>query len=276
MGNWLKLWATAITVSLIISITVVSTSAEESSIPEWIRNIATWWGTGQVSDEEFKNAIAYLINNGIITIEASSIERPFEELWFQTIYMTSEEWCVSEDYNEMMFYNEVADEYFLNYGYNPISHAPACLSIQGQGYDEINNLYTDVDLWIIIRDNWYGSSTLLADDHIWGYMKPLGDGQFVVDICACSVEIESQWGVWLLTHELGHFVIDDYLLPESMHEGWIHEIHSQIDECEGTEIDYYGYGTCTFVEQGIDIIDVRGLRYDVMPYITEDTAALFS
>ena len=114
------------------------------------------------------------------------------------------------------------------------------------------------------------------DEHVWGYYLPLEEGQHIVDICSCSVDIESVWGVWLLTHELGHFVIEDYLLPESMHEEWVHEIQSQIDECEGTDIDYYGYGTCTFEEQGIDYVDVRSYRYDVMPYITEDVVSLFS
>lgn len=38
-------------------------------IPEWIKNNARWWATGQISDETFVDGIQYLINKGIITIE---------------------------------------------------------------------------------------------------------------------------------------------------------------------------------------------------------------
>ena len=37
-------------------------------IPDWIRNNAGWWSTGQITDEEFVSSIQYMIDNKIIII----------------------------------------------------------------------------------------------------------------------------------------------------------------------------------------------------------------
>ena len=234
---------------------------DKSEIPLWIKNVASWWGDDIVSDDEFNSSMKYLIENGILKVDLPNSP---DLLFFQVVYYTSQDWCTSENYNEMMFYTEAAQEYLINYGYNPVNLAPTCLSIKGQDYYELNNLYDDVDLFITIRDKSYGTATLLERQEIWGYEEPLGNGQFVVDICACVVEIESQWGVMLLTHELSHFVIDHRGYPEELHESWVHKIHEDIDKCE------YYYGTqCVFDQQGINYIDLRGFRYDVMPYLLQ-------
>jgi len=44
--------------------------AEE--IPEWVKNTAGWWATDAISENEFVNAIEFLINNEIIQIKGSS------------------------------------------------------------------------------------------------------------------------------------------------------------------------------------------------------------
>jgi len=40
--------------------------AEINSIPSWIKNVANFWSSDQVSDEEFVNALEFLISSGII------------------------------------------------------------------------------------------------------------------------------------------------------------------------------------------------------------------
>ena len=42
---------------------------EAQEIPEWIKNIALWYGQGSVSDTEFLNAIKFLLENKIIVVE---------------------------------------------------------------------------------------------------------------------------------------------------------------------------------------------------------------
>jgi len=56
-----------VTVSIIFSF---SASASEDLIPEWIKNTAKWWSEGSLSDTEFINAMKFLIENDIITVDS--------------------------------------------------------------------------------------------------------------------------------------------------------------------------------------------------------------
>jgi len=40
----------------------------QEKIPDWIKNIAGWWANDQVSDEEFKQSLQWLIANGVMEI----------------------------------------------------------------------------------------------------------------------------------------------------------------------------------------------------------------
>ena len=54
---------------LLISNVVAIVSAE--SVPDWIRNTAKWYGEGVISETEFLNAIKFLIENNIISLDVS-------------------------------------------------------------------------------------------------------------------------------------------------------------------------------------------------------------
>jgi len=43
-----------------------SSAQEEIQIPNWIKNVAGWWATNEISEKEFLDGIEYLINNNII------------------------------------------------------------------------------------------------------------------------------------------------------------------------------------------------------------------
>jgi len=45
-----------------------SSAQEEPQIPNWIKNVAGWWATNEISEKEFLAGIEYLINNNIIYI----------------------------------------------------------------------------------------------------------------------------------------------------------------------------------------------------------------
>jgi hypothetical protein len=55
------------TVTLVVFLGLgINSVHAESILPEWIQNTALWYGQGNVSEQEFINAIEYLINNKII------------------------------------------------------------------------------------------------------------------------------------------------------------------------------------------------------------------
>jgi len=46
----------------------ISSAQEDTQIPGWIKNVASWWANGEISENEFVTGIEYLINNNIISI----------------------------------------------------------------------------------------------------------------------------------------------------------------------------------------------------------------
>lgn len=58
---------------MVFSIMLISLSvnfANAESVPEWVKNTALWYGEGIVSETEFLNMIKFLIEEGVIVIEA--------------------------------------------------------------------------------------------------------------------------------------------------------------------------------------------------------------
>ena len=48
-------------------------------IPLWVKNTAGWWANGKIEDSEFLAGIYFLIENGLLVIELSEIEKMTEE-----------------------------------------------------------------------------------------------------------------------------------------------------------------------------------------------------
>lgn len=86
--NTSKIFAlTLIAGSFAVISSVSFSSAEEGIVPEWIQNIASFWSSGQVSDQEFVNAMEFLVEEGIMdlpnsvsTAEAQTITSSLEEM----------------------------------------------------------------------------------------------------------------------------------------------------------------------------------------------------
>ena len=53
--------------------------AEESSLPEWVKNIFVWFGQGVVSESELLGAIEWLVENNIIKINIVSVDSDWKE-----------------------------------------------------------------------------------------------------------------------------------------------------------------------------------------------------
>lgn len=47
-----------------------------AAVPDWIKNTAKWYGEDKISEKEFLNAIRYLINNGVMTLDDKVIPHP--------------------------------------------------------------------------------------------------------------------------------------------------------------------------------------------------------
>ena len=63
----------------LFGVMATSVSAEEK-VPSWIKNTAGWWATDSISETEFLNAIQFLVNDGIIQVEATSSNSNSEKI----------------------------------------------------------------------------------------------------------------------------------------------------------------------------------------------------
>jgi len=61
---------------LLIGVSVtsfLSISAQNSMIPEWIKNNAGWWSEGAISESDYISSLKYLISQGIIKIPIKQV-----------------------------------------------------------------------------------------------------------------------------------------------------------------------------------------------------------
>lgn len=54
--------------SAIALIHLANVSAEESSLPNWLKDIARQWADGQMSDDDFIKALQWLVDQGLLII----------------------------------------------------------------------------------------------------------------------------------------------------------------------------------------------------------------
>ena len=65
---------TFFSISLFSSLTV-NISAQEI-LPLWLKTTALWWGEDKISDQDFINALQYLVENKLLVIPEPEISEP--------------------------------------------------------------------------------------------------------------------------------------------------------------------------------------------------------
>lgn len=107
-----KLFVYAIIVCMIISCvlgTSVSAFAQESSIPQWVKNNAKLWSEGQISESEFIKGIQYLIDNNILRI---SSQDEINKLMTSNAYLQNQ----SQNFQNQLQQNEEKLKKWEEYG----------------------------------------------------------------------------------------------------------------------------------------------------------------
>jgi len=54
---------------------IIPSAIAEEKVPDWVKNNAGWWASHFISDNEFVNALEFLIKEGIIQIDATAGEK---------------------------------------------------------------------------------------------------------------------------------------------------------------------------------------------------------
>ena len=136
-----KISAVIISIILIASIVPLST-AQTSSVPDWIKQTIKWYSEGVVSEKEFLNAIKFLIQNKIILIDEELAEDPTLQADQVTVTKPRIKQC------EILFqsYKNIGEQRF-KIKYSHINYLKDCISLYKdpvwnyQGEDRHDKLY---------------------------------------------------------------------------------------------------------------------------------------
>ncbi|MCE9653516.1 MAG: hypothetical protein K8Q89_10780 [Nitrosarchaeum sp.] len=115
----------------------ISASANNSNIPDWVKNNAKWWSDGTISESDYVTSLQYLITNGIIQIPitevtaaqtsltneeraqsfkvtVSNIVAPISATYFEKFELTSSQPGASDDPRGRMYsFRDANPKFFL-------------------------------------------------------------------------------------------------------------------------------------------------------------------
>jgi len=57
----------------LVSLGIVSISAEPNTIPDWVKNNAKWWAEGQIGESDYISSLQFLINQDILKIPITEV-----------------------------------------------------------------------------------------------------------------------------------------------------------------------------------------------------------
>jgi len=152
-----------------------------------------------------------------------------EELKWQLVYITSNNACSNYDLQMLRTYSEVSKLYLDKYELESSPYESICVTDKKYtGYEAP----LDLDLVILVYDKDLGRAELNAEN-IGGYYHHVGRDpvqNHAIVICDCPT-FDFSSPVWILTHELSHFVLTYLSYDMTVIEDLVHSNDAAYDEC---------------------------------------------
>jgi len=201
--------------------------------------------------------ITLLLFNPITETEALS-QQGNKELKWQAIFLASTPACSNYDYQMLNKYYTITEKYLQMYNLENLAYDNRCFS-----YNDYFSEYqrpSDLDVVIIILDSSLGEN-FLHNQKIGGLYTHSGIDRTqnnVIVICDCS-NFEYSDPVWILSHELSHFVLYYLGYDFDIVEDLVHSQDKKYDQCREKYVD-----SCNQV--GIKLkLDYYAYSVNVMP-----------
>ena len=165
---------------------------------------------------------------------SSAIHNSEEVIW-QLVMVSSYPACSNYHYQMMYKYEDVTQKYLELYQFENSNHKPVCMTEweYGTEYEEPD----DLDLLIVVYDRNKGRGELHPYD-VGGFYSHLGDEwthNHTIIFCDCS-NFHYSNPVWILSHELSHFVLNYLDFDLVVAEEKIHALDKKFDYC--AEVGY--------------------------------------
>ncbi len=201
--------------------------------------------------------VTLLLTSTITTNDAFASHLSNDLKW-QLVFISSHPACSNYDYQMMGIYSEITEEYLDLYELNNSKYDPLCIS--DEKYQSEYEAPRDLDLIILAYDRNLGEVEL-HDNKMGGLYAHSGIDKtrnHAIIVCDCSNFYYSN-PVWILSHELSHFVLyyKDYEMD--VIEDVIHASDIQYDQC----LEVYDEG-CSRVTTKLQA-GPGGYDYSVMP-----------
>lgn len=194
-----------------------------------------------------------------IIIPSQSFAYTQDEVTWQLVVISSEPACSGYHYYMVEKYNDITREYLNLYKLFHGSYQPECYT-EDEFIEQYSKPY-DLDLLILVFDKEKGMADLHSHNTGGVYVHQGNDlsTNHSIIICDCP-NFKYSDPVWILSHELSHFVLNYLGFDLDIVEEKIHGIDYKFDRCVESEYN----SLCTTIKTRVETN--RGFWTVMIPY----------
>ena len=184
----------------------------------------------------FALSIIAILALGAYTISDSFATHFSEYTKLQLVYVTDTPTCSNYDYQSMVKYDIITEKYLALYQFDNTKYDPLC--VNNDRYDAMYEMPDDLDLLVLVYSRNVGEVELHSEKMGGLFMHSGSDKKFnnAIIICDCANFYYSD-PVWILTHEISHFVLYFLEFDIPVIEDLVHEYDDKYDECRSNYDD---------------------------------------
>lgn len=225
---------------ILCSVILFANVQAEPLIPDWIKLVAKFWIDGEISDQEFIDALQYLVNHGILSIPQSDYLTPDEHYTkYDTVHNTAlllefEEWAESHSIGLEGIRINATHGYW--HGYNSTIDSVELVDVTGI-LIAAESLYLIPDDILLVMENKtiyfsteFGRSTTIPMDpeNWWTIFDNMDAGLF----------LEQNMNPDTTIHELGHVV--DFIGIQNREQVFVEfgDVRVERDRIFSVDIEY--------------------------------------
>ena len=165
-----------------------------------------------------------------IILPSQSFASIQSEVTWQLVVISSEPACSGYHYTMVQKYNEISQKYLDLYKLDHTNYQPECFT--EENFAKKYEKPYDLDLIILVFDKDKGMTDLHTHNTGGVYMHQGNDlsTNHTIIICDCP-NFKYSDPVWILSHELSHFVLNYLGFDLKVVENEIHDLDYKFDSC---------------------------------------------
>ena len=187
------------------------------------------------SDSDMMQTLTISVLIAVLAAGSFAIEDGFathfsEDTKWQLVYLTDTNVCSNYDHQMTMKYDALTEGYLGLYEFDNTKYDPLCMN--HLKYDALYEFPQDLDLIVLVYSKNLGEVEL-HDQKMGGLFTHSGPNRSInnaVIICDCPNFYYSD-PVWILTHELSHFMLYFLEFDMTVIEDLVHDYDEKYDEC---------------------------------------------